>query len=617
MEKNRGGKMKKYKYVMPLIGLMMMSWSIAAVPEGENPPTFHGNGVNPSLVTGPIHYPMRQEFLDSFERSSLAPWETSQYIWGIRDTADMYGPETPAFSGYRYAGVPEQDIAVYTGNQLGELTTPSIDITGWDSLYLSFNYWSSFEGPMTNFDGGIVMISPDDGTTWMQLDSLAEGHLNPTYDARLANTGALGIDWAYCYTTDPDWVSVSSQDLIGLGYASAGNTVRFRWTFASDPLSGGEGWFVDDVRIAPTSPPDLQPPTIQHTPLTDTTDTLNNYVITATIIDLGSGVDYDSVMLHYQIEEQPTVSVYMDTIGTGSPDIYEAEIPVQTFHTDIYYRISATDNVGNEGFTPRYNFEVTNAKTIIYDDGQVYLVPATQTVDWGSFVQFSFSDVGIDSGLLHQVRFFFSGPGEFSLLVYRGTAGIPGQLIDSIAALNSSGNEWNTVDITDLDIHMRGEEPVVGFIFTGDPIDSLGVLRDATLDYGYRMWDYIGGNWQNGTGGDHMIRLKVIPIEVPGVEDTPGAVPGCFVFRQISYNPTRDRTVLEYQLPTTQKVSLNVYDVSGQLIKRLVDSEKQAGTHRIVWNGIDKQGNRVASGVYFVKFETEEYLSTEKLLFIR
>jgi hypothetical protein len=157
---------------------------------------------------------------------------------------------------------------------------------------------------------------------------------------------------------------------------------------------------------------------------------------------------------------------------------------------------------------------------------------------------------------------------------------------------------------------------VVGFIFTGAPIDSLGVLRDELLNYGSRMWDNFNGNWQSGTGGDHMIRLKVIPLDVPGVQDTRGEVPSHFVFRQISHNPSSNRAVLEYQLPAAQKVSINVYDVSGKLIQRLVDTEKQAGTHRVIWNGSDEQGRRVASGIYFVKFETEKYRSTEKSLII-
>ena len=607
--------MKQYKYVVPLLILtVVFAWGSAAVTAGEYQRPSHAREVNLSaqslsLITVPVHYQMRQEFADSFERDSLPPWETSQYIWAIRDTTDVYGPDAPAFSGYRYAGVPEQDIPVYAGNQLGELTSPPIDITGWDSLFLSFNYWSQFEG-MSNFDGGILRISSDNGNTWVQIDSLAEGHLNPTYDARLAGTGPLGTAWAYCYPTDPDWVSVSSLDLMGLGYVSAGDTVRIRWVFASDQLEGGEGWFVDDVRIAPTSPPDLQAPIIEHTPLTDTTDTLNNYVITATVTDPGSGVNYDSVMLHYRIEEQPVVSVNMDTIGTGSPDVYEAEIPVQTFHTDIYYRITAVDNVGNEGSTPEYNFEVTNARTIIYDDGQPWYGATVVNVGDGTFVQFSFSDVGIDSGLLHQVDFYFDRAGQFDLCVYR----TPGDLIDSIAGLNSPGYQWHTVDITDLDIHLRGVEPIVGYIIR---TDSLGVLEDALLNYNSRMWEFVNGSWGNATsGGDFMIRLKVIPIDVPGVQDTPGEVPRHFAFRQISHNPSRNRAVLEYQLPVAQKVSMNVYDVSGQLIKRLVDTQEQAGTHRVIWNGSDEQGNRVASGIYFVKFETKKYRSTKKSLII-
>ncbi len=606
--------------MMSIIGLIMLfSWSNAAVPAGENQAAFQGikvdlSAVSRSLATSPLHYPMRQELLDSFERSILDPWTTIGYSWGIRDTTNQYGPDTVAFSGYRYAGVPEQDVATYSGDQTGYLITPSIDLTGWDSLYLSFNYWSSFEGPATNFDGGILQISSDNGNTWVQLDSLAEGHLNPTYDSRLAGTGALGYAWAYCFTTDPDWVSVSSQDLIGLGYASPGDTVQISFIFASDPLAAGEGWFIDDVRIAPTSPTDLQAPIIEHTPLTDTTDTLNNYVITATITDLGSGVNYDSVLLHYQIEEQPIVSVNMDTIGTGSSDIYEAEIPAQKFHTDIYYRITAVDIAGNEGSTPEYNFEVTNARTIIYDDDQPWYGATVSNPGDGAFVQFSFSDVGIDSGLLHQVKFYFDRLGQFDLHIYRGTGGAPGELIDSMVGLTSSGYQWHTVDITHLDIHMKNEEPVVGYIIV---TDSLGVLKDELLDYGFRMWEYVGGFWQNGSGGDHMIRLKVIPLDLPGIEDTPGDVPHRVVFRQISPNPTRNLALIEYVLPTTQKVSMYVYDVSGQLIKRLVESEEQAGTHQVAWDGRDEQGDQVASGVYFVKFAAEDYLSTKKILFIR
>ncbi|GAI58786.1 unnamed protein product, partial [marine sediment metagenome] len=160
-----------------------------------------------------------------------APWTISGSNWGIRDTMDTYGPDTCAFFGYQYAGIPSTDIPEYPGNQTGYLISPTIDITGWDSLFLSFNYWGDFEAAASNFDGGIIEISANNGATWVQVDSLAEGHLNPTYDAELSGTGQIGTPWAYCYDT-PGWVSVSSLDLIDLAYASPGDQVKIRFIFA-------------------------------------------------------------------------------------------------------------------------------------------------------------------------------------------------------------------------------------------------------------------------------------------------------------------------------------------------------------------------------------------------
>ena len=90
----------------------------------------------------------RQEFVDSFERASLAPWTTYGYpgsvvmrTFRMRDTTNVYGPLTPAHSGYRYPGHPPNDVAFYPspGQNPGNATcleSPTIDLTGWDSLFI-------------------------------------------------------------------------------------------------------------------------------------------------------------------------------------------------------------------------------------------------------------------------------------------------------------------------------------------------------------------------------------------------------------------------------------------------------------------------------------------------
>ena len=560
--------------------------------------------------------PRQTEILDDFERDTLwhvdYPWTTSGYLWDIRDTTDTYGPDT-ALSGYRYAGVPATDIPQYTGNQTGYLTAILYGPWPESSVYISWDYWSSFEGPATNFDGGIIEISNDGGVTWVQIDSLAQGHLNPTYDAQLAGSGALGTAWAYCYSTDPDWVSVSSQDLIALGYATINDVIGIRVTFASDPLSNGEGWFIDNARMADTPPPDLQPPIITHTPLPDTIDTLSNYTVTATIIDDGSGVDPDSVILHYEIENGPILDVYMTSTG---PDVYEADIPAQNWHTDVWYSIMAADMVGNWASTNTYNFEVTNARTIIYDDGQPYWVPGATVGGDGSYTRFLFSDVGIDSGLLHQVKLFLSDPGTFDVRIYQATAGPPGAFIDSVAGLYNPYLQWHTVDITDLNIITNDPNGIVVGHIIG-PGDSVGVLRDPVLDYPANMWNYVGGIWTPGSSGDHMLRLKVIPITFTGIAEKPGEHYSNFAFGQITPNPMRTHTVIEYQLATAQRVSLDIYNVSGQLVKTLVNRQEQSGTHQVSWNSQDGRGRQVASGIYFLKLKAGDNTATKKLLLVR
>ncbi|UCG29299.1 MAG: T9SS type A sorting domain-containing protein [candidate division WOR-3 bacterium] len=614
--------MKSRNHVFPAIMCILGIFvSVTSAVVSEDQPR-QGNVIElefkPSLPSLPKSFSdaLRPEYYDEFERDTLygpdIPWTTSGYAWGIRDTLDTYGPNT-APSGYRFAGVPAGDIAMYTGNQTGYLTAIRGSAHTWNHVYLSMDYWSSFEGPATNFDGGIVEISNDSGVTWVQIDSLAEGHLNPTYDAQLAGTGSLGNAWAYCYSTTPNWVSVASQDLQALGYVGIGDFIGIRITFASDPLSHGQGWFIDNARMADTPPPDLQPPLITHTPLPDTIDTLSNYTVTATVTDDGSGVNPDSVILHYEIENGPTLDVHMTSAG---PDVYEADIPAQTWHTDIWYSVLAADNAGNWATTATYNFEVTNARTIIYDDGQPYWVPAATTGGDGQYVRFEFSEVGIDSGLLHQVKLLISDPGTFDIRIYEATAGAPGSFIDSVAELYNSQLQWYTVDITDLNIIT--DNPlgiVVGHIIA--PGDSCGVLRDPTLDYPGNMWNYIGGVWQPGVSGDNMIRLKVIPITYTGIAEKPGEHCSYFGLGQISPNPMRTNTVIEYQLTTPLYVSLDVYNVSGQLVRTLVNQYEQIGTHQVTWNSHDEKGRQVASGVYFLKLQAGDNSTTKKLLLVR
>jgi flagellar hook assembly protein FlgD len=67
-------------------------------------------------------------------------------------------------------------------------------------------------------------------------------------------------------------------------------------------------------------------------------------------------------------------------------------------------------------------------------------------------------------------------------------------------------------------------------------------------------------------------------------------------------NPFNPQTSIAYTTRSAGRVTMNVYNVSGRLVRTLkVDEYTDAGTHEVSWNGLDNVGRRVPSGVYFVK----------------
>jgi hypothetical protein len=622
-------KMLRIPFVTLVAVLVCWNSAYATAIEGQHTISSTQSSLNSTYdVEGPV---FRQGLIDSFERATIAPWTSAfepaggSHNWAIRDTTQTYGPNDVANSGYRYAGYPPTDIAVYVyepnPGKRTRLTSPTIDLTGWTACFLTFAVWSDLEGTTTTFDGGYVEISPDNGTTWYQIDSLAEGHLDPTYDARLSATGQSGNMYAYCYDHQ-FWRNVVTQNLFLLGYVSAGDQVRLRFTFDRDAVDGGQGFFIDDVTLTETAPPDNQAPVITHTPLTDTPDYENAYTVTADVIDYGAGVDPDSVYLYYKIEDGSWIPEPM--INT-SGNTYEAAIPPQDWWTDVYYYIEAADQAAppNMSMTPEYYFEVGVAKLISYDDGNPWwAISGLVGPGAGVYNMFDFNDVGLDSALLHKIIIFFNMPDSITLEFYEFSGGWPGSLISSASDQPVSGVGWDHWDITEAcgeSLKVYTNQCLGGYILPPGP-DTLLCGIDSILDNPVNMWIYLG-SWQQTpqTSGDFIIRMKVIELPIPemGVSETPQDQHVGFDLTYSKPNPMRTSAVIEYHIPIAQKVSLRIYDITGELVRTLFDTQQETGTHHVVWDGIDERGKAVASGVYFYQLQGENESKTQKLIVTR
>jgi len=82
-------------------------------------------------------------------------------------------------------------------------------------------------------------------------------------------------------------------------------------------------------------------------------------------------------------------------------------------------------------------------------------------------------------------------------------------------------------------------------------------------------------------------------------------------------NPFNAITRLDYSLPVRSHVSIRLYNMLGQEVAVLVNEEQSYGNRHVVWNGLNKQGSTVASGVYIAEFKAGSYLATRKMILMK
>ena len=87
-------------------------------------------------------------------------------------------------------------------------------------------------------------------------------------------------------------------------------------------------------------------------------------------------------------------------------------------------------------------------------------------------------------------------------------------------------------------------------------------------------------------------------------------------------NPFNPETWIPYQLSKPAKVSIQIYDNSGHLIRTLDVGLKSAGiymapTQAAYWDGKNNLGERVASGIYYYTLEASEFTATRKMVILK
>ena len=137
-----------------------------------------------------------------------------------------------------------------------------------------------------------------------------------------------------------------------------------------------------------------------------------------------------------------------------------------------------------------------------------------------------------------------------------------------------------------------------------------------------RLFETASDYLANGTFDPLYVRGYGVPdaalaaLTGTGVSDIPQTI-GVNLLEQNAPNPFRPTTTIAYTVPRNDFVRLDVFDVTGRLVRELVGRAQPAGHHRVIWDGRDTAGRRVGSGVYFYRLATGDATETRRMVRMR
>jgi hypothetical protein len=161
--------------------------------------------------------------------------------------------------------------------------------------------------------------------------------------------------------------------------------------------------------------------------------------------------------------------------------------------------------------------------------------------------------------------------------------------------------------ISQKDIHIACAE--------ASTVKVYGTVTDSTnvrLPHANVM--FITGTDTTRAFSDSTGYYELILYDAPGIHKN--KKPGEIILSQNYPNPFNPSTLIQYTVNEYLPVKLDIYSITGQKIKSLVNDYETSGMHSVVWDGRDNGGNGVGAGVYLYQLKAGTQVVTKKMLLL-
>ena len=114
-----------------------------------------------------------------------------------------------------------------------------------------------------------------------------------------------------------------------------------------------------------------------------------------------------------------------------------------------------------------------------------------------------------------------------------------------------------------------------------------------------------------------VMNVHLILDVLTGIDDMEDLIPTKYALHQNFPNPFNPSTTIKYDLKAKTDIKLTIYNVLGQKVRTLVNTNQTAGFQKVVWNGLNEIGEQVSTGVYIYRIEAGDFVKARKMVFMK
>ena len=182
---------------------------------------------------------------------------------------------------------------------------------------------------------------------------------------------------------------------------------------------------------------------------------------------------------------------------------------------------------------------------------------------------------------------------------------------------NNSDNQFIGYESDDILIGGQGIDRALYF---GSITEYIIIPPDMTEDSSSMIVDLIN----NRDGTDYLFDIE--EVEFGGViysltdilnSSIENNLPKEFALYHAYPNPFNPTTTIQYDIPEAALVNISVYDLMGRIVNTLHNGSIEPGRYSIQWNADNNKDERITSGIYFIKFSSDLFHKTVKVLYLK